>query len=99
MKKKMGLCQIKNIRNGTRKDSKNLNRVRILMELIRGIKKMSKELKGNLIRDIPDGEMLKDKVAEGDLLVSEAPTGNPLWKKKKKLNEDDDADRILNEAL
>lgn len=60
---------------------------------------MSKELKGNLIRDIPDGEMLKNEQKEGDLLVSEAPTGNPLWKKKKKLNEDDDADQILNEAL
>ena len=61
---------------------------------------MSTEHKGNMIRDIPDGEMLKDKpLGEGDLLVSEAPTGNPLWKKKKKLNEDDDADRVLNEAL
>jgi len=60
---------------------------------------MSKELKGNLIRDIPDGEMLKNEQREGDLLVSEAPEGDPLWKKKKKINEDDEADKILNEAL
>lgn len=60
---------------------------------------MSKELKGNLIRDIPDGEMLKNEQKDGDLLVSEAPTGNPLWKKKKKINEDDEVDKILNEAL
>lgn len=60
---------------------------------------MSKELKGNLIRDIPDGEMLKNEQREGDLLVSEAPEGEALWKKKKKINEDDEADKILNEAL
>lgn len=58
---------------------------------------MSTEYKGNMIRDIPDGKMLKDKVAEGDLLVSEAPEGDPLWKKKKKLNEDDTEPQVLNE--
>ena len=57
---------------------------------------MSTEHKGNLIRDIPDGKLLKDEV-EGDLLVSEAPEGEPLWKKKKKLNEDDDSEKTLNE--
>ncbi len=41
---------------------------------------MSTEHKGNMIRDIPQGEMLKDKVTEGELLVSEAPTGNALWR-------------------
>ncbi len=40
---------------------------------------------------------LNDRVAEGDLLVSEGPTGSKLWKKKKKLNEDDDANNTLNE--
>lgn len=58
---------------------------------------MSKELKGNLIRDIPDGEVLKDQLPEGDLLVNETPDGDPLWKKKKKLNEDDTEENILNE--
>jgi len=58
---------------------------------------MSIEHKGNMIRDIPKGSMLKDRVAEGDLLVSEAPTGNPLWKKKKKLNEDEMENNSLNE--
>ena len=60
---------------------------------------MSTQYKGDMIRDIPDGKMLSDEKKEGDLLVSEAPTGNPLWKKKKKLNEDDETDKILNEAL
>jgi hypothetical protein len=60
---------------------------------------MSKEYKGDMIRDIPDGKMLKDEKQKGDLLVSEAPNGNPLWKKKKKINETDDVDKILNEAL
>ena len=58
---------------------------------------MSTEHKGNMIRDIPQGEMLKDKVTEGELLVSEAPTGNALWKKKKKLNEEDGEGNVLNE--
>lgn len=58
---------------------------------------MSTERKGNMIRDIPDGKMLKDKLPEGDLLVSEGPTGNPLWKKKKKINEEDDKAVKLNE--
>lgn len=57
---------------------------------------MSTEHKGNIIRDIPDGKILKD-VTEGDLLVSEAPNGDPLWKKKKKLNEEEDDSRVLNE--
>jgi len=59
---------------------------------------MSTEHKGNMIRDIPDGEMLKDKVAEGDLLVSEGPKGDPLWKKKKKLNEEEEGPKSLNET-
>lgn len=60
---------------------------------------MSTEHKGNMIRDIPDGEMLKNEIIEGDLLVSEAPTGNPLWKKKKRLNEEGTEDNQLNETF
>lgn len=58
---------------------------------------MSTEHKGNMIRDIPDGEMLKDKLPEGDMIVSEAPTGSPLWKKKKKMNEENGKSITLNE--
>jgi hypothetical protein len=58
---------------------------------------MSKKYKGDLIRDIPNGELLKDKIAEGDLLVSEGPKGDPLWKKKKKINEENKDENILNE--
>ena len=57
---------------------------------------MSTKHKGNMIRDIPQGDMLKDKLPEGELLVSEAPKGDPLWKKKKKLNEDGEEDMSLN---
>lgn len=64
----------------------------ILME-----EKMSKELKGNLIRDIPDGKVLTDELPEGELLVSEGPDGEKLWKKKKKLNEDGEEEKTLNE--
>lgn len=49
---------------------------------------MSKEYKGELLRNRKKGELLKDKpLGEGDLIVSEGPKGEPLWKKKKKLNE------------
>jgi len=53
----------------------------------------------NQIRDIPeyDGEMIKDKLPEGEMLVSEGPKGNKLWKKKKKLNEEDGCLTPLNE--
>lgn len=56
-----------------------------------------KELKGKYLTDKQKGDMLKDKVAEGDLLVSEGPSGDPLWKKKKKLNENDNENNTLNE--
>lgn len=36
----------------------------------------------------PSGELLKPILPEGELIVSEGPKGEPLWKKKKKLNED-----------
>jgi hypothetical protein len=41
--------------------------------------------------------MLKDQLPEGDMLVSEGPKGDPLWKKKKKLNEQDGENNQLNE--
>ena len=61
---------------------------------------MSTEHKGNMIRDIPpDGEMSKPRpLGAGDLLVSEAPEGEPLWKKKKKINEDETEGNCLNEG-
>lgn len=58
---------------------------------------MSTEHKGNMIRDIPKGDMLKDKLPEGEMLVSEGPQGKALWKKKKKLNEQDGEQTALNE--
>jgi hypothetical protein len=58
---------------------------------------MSTEHKGNMIRDIPQGEQLKNVLPEGELLVNETPDGDPLWKKKKKLNEDDTEEKMLNE--
>ena len=60
---------------------------------------MSTEHKGNMIRDIPDGEMLKDKVAEGELLVSEGPKGGKLWKKKVTINEEEKGSKVLNETF
>lgn len=59
---------------------------------------MSIEYKGDMIRDIPSGKLLKKKpLPEGELLVSEAPTGDALWKKKKKLNEEEKENQALNE--
>lgn len=57
---------------------------------------MSKELKGDIIRDIPKGKMLKDEY-DGDLIKTEGPDGKPLWKKKKKLNEQGEEIEQLNE--
>ncbi len=60
---------------------------------------MSTEHKGNMIRDIPpSGEMLKKRLPEGEMLVSEGPKGDPLWKKKKKLNEENGKLNTLNES-
>ena len=59
---------------------------------------MSTEHKGNMIRDIPhEGKPLKDVLPEGELIVSEGPDGDPLWKKKRKLNEDGQEEKMLNE--
>lgn len=60
---------------------------------------MSTEHKGDMIRDIPDldkKKMLKN-THEGELLVSEGPKGEKLWKKKKKLNEKSGGVKTLNE--
>ena len=59
---------------------------------------MATEYDGPIIRDLPlDGKPLKNVLPEGDLLVSEGPEGDPLWKKKKKLNEDESSEKMLNE--
>jgi hypothetical protein len=59
---------------------------------------MATEHKGNMIRDIPpDGKPLTNVLPEGDLLANEGPEGDPLWKKKKKLNEDEGSEKMLNE--
>lgn len=57
---------------------------------------MSVKRNGDLIKDIPDGKLLK-KEEKGDLIVSEGPKGNPLWKNKKKLNENETENNTLNE--
>ena len=59
---------------------------------------MSTQHKGNMIRDIPKGPMLKDD-HKGDLLKTEGPEGDPLWKKKKKLNEEEGEPQQLNETF
>ena len=48
-----------------------------------------KKPKGKIIKDSINGELLKDKVLEGE----------PLWKKKKKLNETNDEEQNLNESV
>jgi hypothetical protein len=58
---------------------------------------MATQHDGELLRDLPKGKPLTDVLPEGDLLTNEGPSGNPLWKKKKKLNEDDGSDNMLNE--
>jgi hypothetical protein len=58
---------------------------------------MATQHNGEYLKDTIEGKPLKDVLPEGDLLVSEGPKGDPLWKKKKKLNEGDDSDNMLNE--
>ena len=61
---------------------------------------MSTEQKGNTMNEpvySRTGKLLNKPLPEGDLLKTEAPTGNPLWKKKKKLNEEDGKKITLNE--
>lgn len=60
---------------------------------------MATERKGEYLKDRkPKGDILKKLIPEGDLLVSEGPEGEPLWKKKKKLNEDGSEAGPLNEG-
>lgn len=58
---------------------------------------MSREYTGEVIRDKKKGEIIKDLLPEGDLIVSEGPKGEPLWKKKKKLNESGKEERLITE--
>jgi hypothetical protein len=61
---------------------------------------MSTENKGEKLNEpvySRTGKLLNRPLPEGELLVSEAPTGNPLWKKKKKINEEDEKNISLNE--
>lgn len=46
-----------------------------------------RKIKGKILKDEIEGELLKDKVIEG----------NPLWKNKKKLNEKKYKEKNLNE--
>ena len=60
---------------------------------------MAREYKGEYLKDKKDkGKLLKDLLPEGELIVSEGPEGEPLWKKKKKLNEDGSEVGPLNEG-
>lgn len=61
---------------------------------------MSTEHKGEEMNEpvfSKTGKLLRGKLPEGDMLVSEGPKGEKLWKKKKKLNEDDGSTKTLNE--
>ena len=53
--------------------------------------------KGNILKDEPDGPLLKDEKADGDLLKSEGPQGNPLWKQKKRLDENGKEKELITE--
>jgi hypothetical protein len=61
---------------------------------------MSTEHKGNSLNEpvfSKTGKLLNRPLPEGDLLKTEGPEGDPLWKKKKKLNEDGSEEKMLNE--
>lgn len=61
---------------------------------------MSTEQKGEKLNEpvfSRTGKLLNRPLPEGELLVSEGPKGDPLWKKKKKLNEEDGKQSTLNE--
>lgn len=61
---------------------------------------MSTEHKGETMNEpvySKTGKLFNRPIAEGDLLVSESPKGDPLWKNKKKINEDDEKQNTLNE--
>lgn len=55
--------------------------------------------KKKLLKDkIPEGELLKKSLPEGELLKDPTPSGDPLWKDKKKINEDEYKEKNLNES-
>jgi len=56
-----------------------------------------KKYDGEILKDKIDGELLKDETPTGDLIVSEGPKGEKLWKKKKEINEETEEENILNE--
>ena len=58
---------------------------------------MAKEYKGNMIRDIPEGELIKDKKPKGESIKSEGAKGNPLWKDTE-LNEEKKKKKQINES-
>jgi len=60
---------------------------KIMVKRYKGKLLKNKKLKGKIIKDDIDGELLKDKVLEGD----------PLWKDKENLNEEEFKDKNLNE--
>jgi len=45
-----------------------------------------------------EGEMIKDPLPEGELLQDPSPDGDPLWKDKKKINEEEYKEKNLNEG-
>ena len=57
------------------------------MKKIKGKLLKDKKIKGNILKNEQKGQILEPKVLEGD----------PLWKKKKKLNEDNEELGELNE--
>ena len=64
---------------------------------------MSTEQKGNKLNEpayTRSGKLLNKPIfgENGELLTSEGPKGEPLWKKKKKLNEEDGKNNSLNES-
>lgn len=44
-----------------------------------------------------EGEMIKDPLPEGEILKDPSPSGDPLWKKKKRVDEDEYEEKNLNE--
>jgi hypothetical protein len=61
---------------------------------------MSTEHKGKELNEpvfSRTGKLLNRPLPEGDLLVSEGPKGEQLWKKKKKINEENGKSNTLNE--
>ena len=58
---------------------------------------MSLNYNGELLKDKKKGDVLGNIIPEGEMIVSEGPKGNPLWKNKNTLNEKNGEKGILNE--